>query len=300
MTDTISDQTPVFRIRMAAETAQLDAFLDAMALLEPPPGSWQDVDTGETWVEAFCTSQQEADDFALQMARIAETIDCKPHAASVIQLESADWTEKWKSFFHVLHVTDRVTIRPVWEEYDAAPNEIVIDIEPGMSFGTGLHPTTQSCIRLLQDIAEHGEAQDRAVVDMGCGTGILAIAARKLGFEDVRGYDNDPAAVRIARENAHMNKLAIPFAEGDALASELPHGDIIVANILAPILLRAAKAFRLAVPADGDIILSGILDSQYVDIKRVYESQGFVEVKTILSGEWRSGLFALSGTTGGD
>lgn len=90
MTDTISDQTPVFRIRMAAETAQLDAFLDAMALLEPPPGSWQDVDTGETWVEAFCTSQQEADDFALQMARIAETIDCKPHAASVIQLESAD------------------------------------------------------------------------------------------------------------------------------------------------------------------------------------------------------------------
>ncbi len=300
MNVTAAAQTPVFRIRMAADPEQLDSLLDAMSLLEPPPGSWQDVDSGESWIEAFCTTQLEADDLALQMARIAEAIDGKPHAAAVSQIESADWTEKWKSFFHVLHVTDRVTIRPLWEEYNAAPGEIVIDIEPGMSFGTGLHPTTQSCIRLLQYLAEDVNSRSRTVVDMGCGTGILAIAARKLGFNDVSGYDNDPAAVRIARENAEMNKLTIPFEEGDALASELPRGDIIAANILSPILLRAAKNFRLALNDGGKIILSGILDNQYNEIKRVYESEGLVEVKTLLSGEWRSGLFALASTTAGD
>lgn len=284
----------VFRIRMPASPDEIDALLDAMAILEPPPGSFEDVDSGNAWIEAFRTSRREADDFALQIARIAEAVDGKTRAATVEELAREDWTESWKRFFHVLHITDRITIRPAWEEYTANPGEIVIDIEPGMSFGTGIHNTTQSCIRFLQSLAEGPGGTDRAVVDMGCGSGILAIAARKLGFGNVSGYDYDPAAVRIARENAAANGLDIPFAEGNALDPVLPAGDIFVANILAPVLIQAAPAIANAVSAHPRhaLVLSGILDSQYGAVRDAYAAHGFHETDTILSGEWRSGLFS--------
>jgi SAM-dependent methyltransferase len=155
------------------------------------------------------------------MAEIAESIDGIPHAAAVEPLAKEDWTESWKRFFHVLHITDRITVRPIWEAYSPAEGEIVIDIEPGMSFGTGIHQTTQSCIKFLQQLSEEG-ALERSVIDMGCGSGILAIAARKLGFNHVSGYDYDPSAVKTSIENASANGLEIPFYEGDALAPVLP------------------------------------------------------------------------------
>ncbi|MGI5869835.1 MAG: 50S ribosomal protein L11 methyltransferase [Kiritimatiellia bacterium] len=287
-----SSPVTVYRARMAARPADLDALLDAMALLEPPPGSWEDVDTGEAWIEAFSVSEPEARALALRMAEIAESIDGVPRAAVVDALAPQDWTESWKRHFHVLHVTDRIVVRPVWEGYDPAPGEIVIAIEPGMSFGTGLHATTQSCIRFLEQLAKTGDL-DRGVVDLGCGSGILAIAARKLGFATVGGYDIDPVCVRDSRRNADLNGLDIPFATGDALAPALPVGDIVVANILAPVLLQAAPALARAVSSrDGHaLVLSGILASQYADVKTAFEAQGFHERDTHTLGDWQSGLF---------
>lgn len=299
MTDSATTQptsTPdmrVYRARMVVSPDDIDLFLDAMSVLEPPPGAWEDVDSGDAWIEAFSTDKTEIAELARAMADVAESLDGKIHAAEITELDGEDWTEKWKQFFHVLHITERITVRPVWEEYAAAPGEIVIDIEPGMSFGTGIHPTTQSCIRFIERVAESGNFS-RSLVDMGCGSGILAIAARKLGFAQVAGYDNDPSAVRIARENAATNGLDdIPFAEGDALAPELPGGDIVVANILAPVLLAAASALCRSVSPtpDGVLILSGILDTQYPEIKAAYEAEGFEETASILAGEWRSGMF---------
>lgn len=282
----------VYRARMAAAPADLDALLEAMAVLEPAPGAWEDVDTGEAWVEAFSLSETEVHAMAMRMSEIAETVDGRPHGTVVEALAPQDWTESWKRFFHVLHVTDRVVVRPVWENYAPAPGEIVVAIEPGMSFGTGLHATTQSCIRFLQRLAESG-GLDRSVVDMGCGSGILAIAARKLGFAAVAGYDFDPLCVKVSRENAALNDLAIPFAEGNALDPVLPAGDIVVANILAPVLLEAAPAFARAVSAHPGhaLVLSGILDNQYAAVKAAYEAVGFREAESLLVGEWRSGLF---------
>ena len=282
----------VFRARLSVNPGEIEGFLDAMSVLEPPPGSWEDVDTGNAWIEAFGTSEKEIRKLALEMSSVAESLDGKPHATVVEPLAKEDWTESWKQFFHVLHITDRITVRPIWEDYAPAAGELVIDIEPGMSFGTGIHPTTQTCIRFLQVLAETGNL-DRTVVDMGCGSGILAIAARKLGFDSVSGYDYDASAVRIAAENARANGLDIPFHEGNALSPILPAGDIFVANILAPVLMEAAPANCRAVSTEQDhaLILSGILDSQYEAVKAAYVAQGFHERQSILSGEWRSGLF---------
>ncbi len=277
---------------MSVSPANLDALLEAMVVMDNPPGSWEDVETGEAWIEAFGISLKEMDATAQEMAEIAESIDGIPHAAAVEPLAKEDWTESWKRFFHVLHITDRITVRPIWEAYSPAKGEIVIDIEPGMSFGTGIHQTTQSCIKFLQQLAEEG-ALERSVIDMGCGSGILAIAARKLGFNHVSGYDYDPSAVKTSIENAAANGLEIPFYEGDALAPVLPSADIFVANILAPILLQAAPSIcRAVIEKQGHaLVLSGILDNQYADVKAAYTAQGFVERNAILAGEWRSGLF---------
>lgn len=283
----------VYRARMTASPARIDAYLDAMALMDEPPGSWEDVESGEAWIEAYTTSEAEALKTADEMAVIAESVDGKPHFANVAPLPKEDWTESWKRFFHVLHITDRIVVRPIWEPYDATEGEIVIDIEPGMSFGTGIHPTTQSCIRFLQKLAETTPLT-HSVIDMGCGSGILAIAARKLGFSTVSGYDYDASAVKTSHENAAANGLNISFEEADALAPVLPAGDIFVANILAPVLLQAAPTIARAVSQAHNhaLILSGILDSQYAEIKTAYEAQGFTERASILLGEWRSGHFS--------
>ena len=283
----------VYRARMSVSPANLDALLEAMYIMDNPTGSWEDVETGEAWIEAFGISLKEVEATAREMAEIAESVDGIPHAADVEPLAKEDWTESWKRFFHVLHITNRITVRPIWEEYSPAEGEIVIDIEPGMSFGTGIHQTTQSCIKLLQQLAEEGSLE-RSVIDMGCGSGILAIAARKLGFNHVSGYDYDPSAVKTAIENSATNGLKIPFHEGDALAPVLPSADIFVANILAPILLQAASSICDAVSTHKGhaLVLSGILDNQYADVKAAYAAQGFIERNSILDGEWRSGLFA--------
>ena len=117
------------------------------------PGSWENVDTGEAWIEAFGIDEDELYQRAREMADIAESVDGRVHVAQIEPLAREDWTESWKKFFHIIHVTDKITIRPIWEEYDADEGEIVVDIEPGMSFGTGIHPTTQSCLKLLEQLS---------------------------------------------------------------------------------------------------------------------------------------------------
>ena len=287
----------IYRARMAVNREDIDMFLDAMSVLETPPGSYENVDTGEAWIEVFSPSESEINEIASVITDMAESIDGKIHAMEIIKVPKEDWTESWKQFFHVLHITDRITIRPIWEDYAPRPDEIVIDIEPGMSFGTGMHPTTQSCIRFLEKASAEGGVS-RKVIDMGCGSGILAIAAKKMGFGEVCGYDNDPLAVRIASENAKSNGVDISFDVGDALTPELPVGDVVVANILAPILLKAAPAMCKSVSRKPNsiLILSGILDAQYHEIRSAYEAEGFFESDSLLEKEWRSGMFIRRAT----
>lgn len=124
---------------------------------------------------------------------------------SIEKIKKEDWAHSWKKFFHVEKVSDRIVIKPSWEEYQAVEDEIIVEIDPGMSFGTGIHPTTRGCIRLLDKLSIHN--MTGSIIDMGCGSGILSIVAAKLGFNPVYAFDSDLESVRITAENIKRAKI---------------------------------------------------------------------------------------------
>lgn len=267
--------------------AWVDAVLDALSVGPFTPTSWEDVERGTCRVEIFL---EDAAGGAAACRALIETgaafgLTLAPAVSSVA---SEDWTESWKRFFHVERVSERVVIRPVWEPYAAKPGEVVIDIEPGMSFGTGRHGTTRACLEWMDRLA--AQRAGRSMLDMGCGSGILAIGAAKLGLRPASGFDNDPDAVRIAGENARINGVDAAFSVGD-LADNTLRAGVVAANILAPVLVRHAAVIARAVLPDPDsaLIVSGILDGQYAEVLRAFEREGFRERESRLIEGWRSG-----------
>lgn len=286
---TPTDLTVVSAALPSPEAADvLLELLDADAFT---PTVWEDIETHATRLDVFLEEAAQAD--AVEAAiRSAATLAGVEATLTRESLPAADWAEAWKRFFHVERVSDRVTIRPSWEPYTPRSGEAVVTLDPGMSFGTGRHPTTRACLQLLDGVATGNLA--RPVLDMGCGSGILSIAARKLGFIHVRGFDYDPDAVTVARENAALNGTEIPFEVRD-LADNLDQGAVVLANILGPVLIEHAAEVACAVLPGGCLIASGILDTLYPEVRVAFESQGLHEERSILIGEWRSGLFAKPG-----
>jgi len=221
---------------------------------------------------------------------------------SVRRLAQADWAESWKRFFTVQRVSRRLVVRPPWRRYTPRSGDVVLILEPGMSFGTGQHGTTRACLRLLDRIKP--VPGDR-VLDLGCGSGILAIAAAKLGCRRVLALDNDPAAVRIAAANAAANGVAdtITCRTADLARLRRRGGcDIVMANILANVLvLHARRVAALLAPGPRSrLILSGILAEQYATVRQAYEREGLRELGRLRDGEWVSGLFARPGRRNAD
>ena len=285
------DVTVVSAALPSAEAADtLLELLDADAFT---PTVWEDVETRAARLDVFLEDAAAAPGVA-QAVRAAAAIAGFEVSPTVEALPAADWAEAWKRFFHVERVSPRIVIRPSWEAYAAAPGEAVLTLDPGMSFGTGKHPTTRACLQLLDALAA-GDLS-RPVLDMGCGSGILAIAARKLGFTHVRGFDYDPDAVAVARANAAANGLDIPFEARD-LASNLDQGALVLANILGPVLIEHAAEVACAVLPGGALIASGILEALYPDVRAAFEAHGLREARSILIGEWRTGLFSTPTNT---
>jgi len=208
-----------------------------------------------------------------------------PDVSSEITLrfvEEADWANAWKQFFKPQRVGERIVVKPTWESWDAAPGDVVVPIDPGMAFGTGLHATTRLCLRALERHVRPGVR----VADVGAGSGILAIAAALLGAAAVAAVDIDPLAVRVARENVADAGVGgiVSVAEGSAP----PAGafDIVAANILADVILGMAPALRDALTPNGLLIASGIIDSRAEDVRRGLEAAGLIVEETTVEGEW--------------
>lgn len=279
------DVTAVSAALPSSEAAEcLLELLDADAFT---PTVWEDVETGSVRLDIFLEDATTADEVEAAVRATAELAGIEV-TLSRDTLPAADWSEAWKRFFHVEHITDRITIRPSWEDYAAREGEVVITLDPGMSFGTGKHPTTRACLEFLDTLAV-GDLS-RPVLDMGCGSGILSIAAKKLGFTHVRGFDYDADAVVVAKENAALNEVVVPYETRD-LANNLDQGAVILANILGPVLIEYAAEVTCAVLPGGALVASGILDSLYPEVKAAFEKYGLQEVSSRLIGEWRSGLF---------
>ena len=202
-----------------------------------------------------------------------------------------DWKFSYRKHFKVEVISPRLVVRPPWESVAPAPGQKVLTLDPGIAFGTGQHPTTRACLDAIDALA--AEDAGRTFLDVGCGSGILAIAAALEGFREVRGFDNDPDAVRNANENAAANGLGALFFEGDLSAPDVTApADVVAANVLAPVLVRFAREVGALVNPGGRLILSGILDEQYAEVRDAYAALGFAEISSRLIGEWRTGLFS--------
>ena len=197
-------------------------------------------------------------------------------------VEEADWANAWKQYFKPQRIGRRLVIKPTWEVWEAAAEDVVIQIDPGMAFGTGLHATTRLCLRALETHVFPGAR----VADVGTGSGILAVAAALLGAGHVDAVDVDPLAVRIARENIAVN--GVPEIVSAGQGDSPPRGafDITVANILADVILGMAPALRDSLRPGGLLIASGIIDTRAEDVRRGLETAGLSVEDTPAEGEW--------------
>ena len=195
-----------------------------------------------------------------------------------------DWESAWKQYFKPVHVTDRIVVKPEWEEYSPQEGEIVIEIDPGMAFGTGTHETTSMCINQIE---KNLKAGDR-VIDIGSGSGILSMAAVLLGAEKATGVDLDPVAVRVALENVELNNLQdkIDILHGNLTDVIREKADIVVANIMADIILILLEDVREFIKDDGLFISSGIIQEKRAAVEARLLEKNFRIVEVETKGEW--------------
>lgn len=222
----------------------------------------------------------------------AEGID---YQVSYAKVEDTDWLNGWKKYYHPLPVGP-ITIVPAWqvEEYEKKPDEKILVIDPGLAFGTGSHETTASCIEALAERIVSGDQ----VLDVGCGSGILSIAALLCGAENALGIDIDPAAARVAKENAALNPFPGQF---DALAGNILDEDsdpnlqralgdkvydLVVANIVADVIIPLSAKIRRHLKKDGYFITSGILSPRAAEVREALEFNGFTVCETKQKKEW--------------
>lgn len=207
-----------------------------------------------------------------------------PAGLCIVEMEDSNWLERWRDFYHPVRVGKSLLVRPTWEAAGEAPGLLVIEMDPGMAFGCGTHPTTTMCMTLLEDAVRGGEA----VLDVGTGSGILAIAAARLGASRVLAMDFDGVAVGTARENVTQNGLQdrIDVREGNLLDGVDMPADIVVANIVADIILMLLpRAYTLLKPG-GRFITSGIISHRREEMDRALTQSGLTIIKTLNEGEW--------------
>jgi ribosomal protein L11 methyltransferase len=187
-------------------------------------------------------------------------------------VDEADWAEAWKSHFHVLRIGRRIVIKPSWRRHRREDDEVVIDLDPGMAFGTGLHPTTRLCLEALEARADRGPL-GRAL-DVGCGSGILSIAAVKLGATRALGVDIDPIAIEATLANARHNRAKrVRAREGSVPTGEGPF-DLVLANLIAGLLVELAEGIAAEIVPGGTLIASGIFVDREPDVRRALEVAG--------------------------
>jgi ribosomal protein L11 methyltransferase len=216
----------------------------------------------------------------------------------VIQEEK--WAEAWKDHFKPLHATPRLVIKPPWEDYPQRKGEIVIEIDPGMAFGTGAHPSTQMCLRALEELIP-SFAHPPAILDVGTGSGILALAARKLGAGKILAVDIDPQAIECARKNAAANRVIeeIDFQVGSAERGRRKF-DVVLANLLPQEILLLTAALARRIKIRGRLILSGILRGQKREISYAFMDRGLKVVGSRERAGWVCLVLRPAGMTKGN
>lgn len=215
---------------------------------------------------------------------ISEFLDTGKGLKCFTTIDEEDWSNTWKVYYKPFNISKNIVIKPSWEEYVPENGEIVIELDPGMAFGTGTHETTRMCAQMLEDFVSAGDR----VIDVGCGTGILSIIAAKLGATEVTAVDTDEIAVNITEKNSKLNDTGnvIRACTGVMTDLESCYVDIVAANIVANVILQLSAHIKNYLKPSGIFITSGIIKDRRREVEDVYGSLGFKPVKSVEMGEW--------------
>jgi ribosomal protein L11 methyltransferase len=294
----------IWKVSVVTSPEAEEAVQECMTeLLQQPAWIFTDAQTGRTTVSAYLLDPSELARFRLKQRaellirlRRVRASGLRPGRASVRikKIRREDWAESWKRHFKPLEIGSRLLIKPSWSTRQPKRGEAVVVLDPGLSFGTGQHPTTRFCLE--QIVGARKEEQRQSFLDIGTGSGILAIAAAKLGYKPVEALDCDSEAVRIARANAARNgvRRQIRLRRLDLVhAGGLLRGQftVVCANLMFDLLLSERNCIVRTLARGGRIVLSGILRKQFSAVRHAYESVGLNLVCRKGEAEWASGEF---------
>jgi len=292
---------PVSQISVRIPTEAEEA---VMALLEEIYGqtasSYANAETGESLASCFLEAstreiKAKVPEVEAGIGRIRECgLRTDPGTIAVAPVRKEDWSESWKKFFKPLRIGQSLLVRGSWHKIPARKGRKVVVLDPGLSFGTGQHPTTSFCLGQIAAKAPRGGA--RSLIDMGCGSGILAIAAAKLGYGPVVAFDFDPAAVKTTLENARRNRVDQRVAASRKDLTKLPAGsrqtfDVVCANLMDHLLIAERKRILARLAPGGTLVLAGILRTQFAAVLAAFEGEGMELMASESGGEWQSGSF---------
>lgn len=283
--------------------------------------SYTDVETGETTAAVYLARKVSSPECRAELrdglSRIKSCgLDICPGKISLKKIRRLDWAESWKHHFKPIEIGDALLIKPSWSKKQPRKNQAVMVLDPGLSFGTGQHPTTRFCLEWLakrnsklrvsgsdaQQQTHPGRSKFEprnpklSFLDIGTGSGILAIAAAKLGCAPVEAFDFDAEAVRIARENAQRNHVGDKIHFRRANLTRLPKRtakrfDVICANLASDLLISQRARILNRLKRGGMLVTAGILKSEFSNVRRTFEAGGLQFVSSRTENEWRSGAF---------
>ena len=219
-----------------------------------------------------------------ELARADLGFDAGSLALESQNVHEQDWAENWKKYYKPFRAGERLVIKPSWEPYAAQAGDLVLELDPGMAFGTGTHETTYMCMEQLERYVTPG----CKAIDVGCGSGILALAAAKLGASDVLAIDLDELAVKVAAENTRHNHLedVVRVVHGDLLEKSDEMADVIVANIIADVICFLCGPAKKHLLPGGTFICSGIIREREEDVQRALAAAGYTVCNRLAKGEW--------------
>ncbi len=267
-------------------------------IFREPVCSYTDAKTGATTVSVYLQQPPAKTKKAELETAIRQIRDCELPIGlariSLARIPRLNWAEAWKHHFKPIEVGSRLLVRPSWSRKRTRPGQAVVVIDPGLSFGTGQHPTTAFCMRQL--VAHRKAQQAQSFLDIGTGSGILAICAAKLGYAPVEAWDTDPESIRVAGANLRRNhvRARVRLCQKD-LARVSGHRreqySVICANLISNLLLQRHRQILACLEPEGVLVLAGILRAEFPRVRMAYEAAGLRLIASRLEGEWRSGSF---------